>query len=418
MTTRTPLATAEQLELEELSLRVRDSAPVRAAVERLRDHFRADAIAATADGAATLDAAVESVTMAAVVEAVVLDPTDPRFFWVSCARRDWFGHTMPNTGYGIENPDNVYRHVAIDDTGTFVVRGRFATVPAMDLSFIVYGEIPGTGAMAKEGAPILAVLTSAQLDVVDGEFTITIDPDETGDRRNHIRNVPGSILLIARDSLSDWTTEMPCELTIERTTPATSPGPTFDETAELAARFVEQLGDYWGIRYNRENILVRPVNQVCQPSRRGIGMAVSGHFAIGLDEALVVTIEQKRARYIGFQLADPWGVALEYVDRSGSLSNAQARIDPEGTITYVLAATDPGAWNWLDTSGLSEGIFAIRWQPVPADEDIDGAIRSARIVPLARLRDELAPDAFLDPDGRRRQLDERRRSYERRSIVS
>jgi hypothetical protein len=79
-----------------------------------------------------------------------------------------------------------------------------------------------------------------------------------------------------------------------------------------------------------------------------LGFVSSGHFQLGNNEALVVTLDRLRADYLGFQLSDPWGVAPEYGSRNGSrngsLNRSQAKANPDGTYIYVIAADDPGVY--------------------------------------------------------------------------
>ncbi len=36
----------------------------------------------------------------------------------------WHGFEVHRSGYGIDNPDNVYRHTAVDGQSSFVIHGR------------------------------------------------------------------------------------------------------------------------------------------------------------------------------------------------------------------------------------------------------------------------------------------------------
>ncbi len=111
------------------------------------------------------------------------------------------------------------------------------------------------------------------------------------------------------------------------------------------------------------------------------------------------------------------GVAREYVDRPGSLNQAQARPNPDGTITYVISAEDPGIWNWLDTNGIDGGMYAIRWQSVPADVELSRTVRSARLVDLADLDAALpAETTRVTPAQRVTQLEERAAAYTERLL--
>ncbi len=85
--------------------------------------------------------------------------------------------------------------------------------------------------------------------------------------------------------------------------------------------------------------------------------------------------------------------------RLASLNRAQARPNPDGTITYVIAARDPGVHNWIDASGLTEGWMMTRWQGVPAGTDPAGLIRSVAAVAEADLAAALPagmPQATLE----------------------
>src|SRR3546814_18421864 len=58
------------------------------------------------------------------------------------------------------------------------------------------------------------------------------------------------------------------------------------------------------------------------------------------------------ADYIGFQITDPWTLRPETVLRISSLNKTQAKPNPDGSYTYVIALQDPGVANWIDTAGL------------------------------------------------------------------
>jgi hypothetical protein len=65
-----------------------------------------------------------------------------------------------------------------------------------------------------------------------------------------------------------------------------------------------------------------------------------------------------------------------------SLNDRQLRVDDDGVIRVVLSPTDPGVQNWLDTSGLRQGLFTYRYvrpttSPTPKVELVDaGEARS------------------------------------------
>ncbi|MBW2425547.1 MAG: hypothetical protein JRG86_14945 [Deltaproteobacteria bacterium] len=411
------LGTSAQRELEAKMLEVLASYEVRHQRDLAKQVYAAHPLAATPDGAATLEAALDSITAAMVQTAVNDDPAHPSAFWAITAAHQWLGHAVPNSGYGIENPDNVYRHISMDGTSRYEIHGRMPADPPTHLSFTLYASLPGTTEMNREGSPIRAALDEVEVDA-KGRFVITVDPEPADGRANHIQSGEPTALLIARDTLSDWRRESPVSLEVRRVG-GVSPEPmrTLQQMSERAAWLMERAIPFW-LAYNDQMIYSRPVNAVQAPRRRGggWGFATSGQFALAADEALVVTLDPLGARYLGFQLTDPWGVARDYVSRSGSLNASQARSNADGTITYVIAPADPGVHNWLDPDGLSRGIFAIRWQGVPPDvTSTEHAVRSVQVSELDTLGEALPPGTvFVGPEQRVGQRTERRMSYERR----
>jgi hypothetical protein len=187
----------------------------------------------------------------------------------------------------------------------------------------------------------------------------------------------------------------------------------------LAARardILAAMGPYW-LSWTKRILYSKPVNEVMTPWRRATnwGFTAYGNFTFAKDEAWVLTAQSLGAAYLGFQLADPWGVSLDYVTRTSSLTQAQARPNNDGTYTYVVAATDPGVYNWIDTGGLSAGTFQFRWQELPENvTSAAEAIRSAQVVKLANLKSVLpAETVFVTAAERKAQLKMRQASYSR-----
>ena len=78
-------------------------------------------------------------------------------------------------------------------------------------------------------------------------------------------------------------------------------------------------------------------------------------------------------------------IAPDARSRQVSLNTAQSTPNADGTLTYVLAQSDPGVANWLDTAGMRDGLAILRWQQVPAAMTADGLIRDFRVIKLADL---------------------------------
>jgi hypothetical protein len=231
------------------------------------------------------------------------------------------------------------------------------------------------------------------------------------------RDLPGLHLMI-RDSLADWDSELPIELTIERVGGEPAAPPRSDAAMiDHAAHILRSYVPYW-LNWFESYVHAKPLNEVVMPWKRitGWGMTQQGRFALGEGEAWVLTLDPLGARFFDLQISDPWTKAVEYVERTGSFNGTQADANPDGTITLVASPVDPGVYNWLDTSGLSSGTFQVRWQGLPDSVTSgEGAVRKVEVVQLADLASHL-PGTMrkVDAEGRAAQLTERQKSYANR----
>ncbi len=416
---RAALATPGQLEREALALEILSTDAIARATHTLEQLLLSDPLGQTASGRATARRAAASTAAAAVYAVVNADPTRPVVFWGTNAPHEWHGLKLPRAGYGIENPDNVYRSLSVDGASRYVIRGRFPAEGPAELHFVVMDMRPRDGKIAAEGGELLASLRSDAMQIArSGRFTLEIDSAPANGRRNHLR-IPatGTFPVHVRDLFTDWSRQKPVALEVERVAgPPASPREPVETLAARAAERLVQMGRFW-VDFNAQYLYSRPANVFEPPRVRpgGRGVSAMGHFSLASDEALVVTVETLGARSLGIQLADPWGVAYEYVDRTSSLNQDQAHPNADGSYTWVISAADPGVHNWLDPDGREAGIMLLRWQVLPGEPSPAQAIREVRVVKRAALAAALpAGTRLVTRDERTAQRAERARQYQRR----
>ena len=413
------LVNPAQVDRERMAIRIMDQPAMRAALRRTEARYVADPQSGTPAGAARLRLATRAIATSAVHYAIGLahDPVRPQLFWCCKMAQNLGSLRAPGSGYGIDNPDNVYRITHVDGRARYRISGHLLPARPVQLHIEVRDAIPGTTAMNAEGGLLLATLRDDEMLIApDGSFTISIDSDPAGARSNHLQIPPSGIFhVVLRDLLDDWERQRPIPLTIERIAGPDQPIATEAEIATRAATLLDQIGPFW-LDYDNRYLFSRPANAIAAPRIRpgGRGMAASGHFALQPGQALVITADPVGARSLGIQLTDPWGVAYDYIDRTSSLNLAQSRANADGTITWVIASRDPGFVNWLDPGGQLNGIITLRWQGLAPDTNPGRAVRSVEIKPLSELRHDLAQagrDFWLTSADRRAQRDARRRSH-------
>ncbi|HQR04879.1 MAG: DUF1214 domain-containing protein [Proteobacteria bacterium] len=409
-----------QIAFDRHSLHIMEQPAMRKAIHDATVTYASHPLARYRDGGKTLANAVEAIALTAANYALA-DPDAPAIVWSANAAHHYGRLMVRGSGYGVDNPDNFYRMFAVDGDKRYEIHGhRNHPGPAMEM-FLLYEAIPGTTAMNAEGAKVLAALAADSLQTgPDGNFVITIDSDPANGRKNHIQTpvTARRLHVVVRDTLVDWGTEIPNPLRIGRTDPVIPHTARSDaQIAEDAAAILKKITPFW-LEYFDQRTYNSPANSVKPLWARagGWGYASGGWFNLQDDEALVLTLAPLGARYLGFQIADVWGVAPEYTRHTSSLTQKQVKPNDDGTITYVISAQDPGVWNWLDTVGLHTGLFAIRWQGLrPTDEQVRTAILGVRVVKMANLKDAL-PSPAVPVTGREREQQQaaRAKAYQTR----
>lgn len=405
------LLTSDQEQVQSLATQLLDASPVRAARDAAIRSYLAAPPARLADGRSSLVGAVDELVYG-VVLAIANDPSDPKVVWNQVLPYD--SGTLHVTGarYGADDPDRIYRTIAIDPAHQYEIRGRRRPEASLDFSF---EAIDGPALWGRTRA----VLQSEDVDVAaDGSFVLTADATASDGRRNHLQLPAGTANILARDTLADWTRQLPNELSVKRTDQVAVEPRTHAQLVERAAQQVQasvaaSLKLIEGASNNPPNHLF--------PVVRGLGSGVKGgviavnRFRIRDDEALVITLDPIGAKYLSIEVADPWLRSTDYQRRSTSLNQTQAQPSADGRFTYVLTRADPGVRNWLDTAGLHDGFLIARWELFSGQVHADRGVREMRIVPLSKLPTSLPAGAEHVTAAQRQQLlAARSASYQRR----
>jgi hypothetical protein len=139
-----------------------------------------------------------------------------------------------------------------------------------------------------------------------------------------------------------------------------------------------------------------PVNTLTVPASTPGGLASQfssiGHYSLGDDEALVVTVPVSDCDYQAIQIGSRWYISTDYEHHQTSLTRAQSQADPDGKLRYVVSERNPGIANWLETTGHPQGVMMLRWQRLSRDLGAaDGP--EVEVVPFDSLAEHLPHSA-------------------------
>ena len=277
----------------------------------------------------------------------------------------------PTRKLGSDAADMAYHQAWIDGGHAYRVSG--ARGSARFLNFTLQGPRPAT--QPGTGWPSLhepfgdipeANLFGHQLVTdSDGHFELFIGGERRG--ANWLPTTPGTRKLFVRQGFDAWN-ETPARLTIERLgmdAPRPLPTPeTLIESMAWAGDFVAGLMRDWPDHPHRySGGIVDPaclnafpperVADSAQDTKRG-RLAAHLCWALAPDETLLVEFDASSDFWM-VSLGGAFMNSFDYLYRSVSFTPARARVDADGKVRLVLAHTDPGYHNWLDTQGFAAG---------------------------------------------------------------
>lgn len=318
------------------------------------------------------------------------DPDHPEFMKVVSPTRKLMG----------DNPDAIYHFSRIRGDRSYRITGRKSD--ECYLSFTIHGR-PQDGRLGAAAEPVLADVNDRSLNIApDGSFEVILSPDEHAG--NWIKLDPSAASVITRHyyELEGTPAAEPdrrVELHIEPLTPPPTRSPLTDEAI---ARRIDDIA-----AFVRGGTIDMPVpgsipipfvsttpNELPQPmvfrmagqdAWGAVDIAYSmGPFKIGPQEALVITGTLPDCAFANVVLWNKFMQSFEFRDRRVSLNRKQIVPEPDGSYRIVVAHSDPGVPNWLDTEGHTEG--TIFWRILLPTEQ--PAKPECALMPLSEIRRE------------------------------
>jgi hypothetical protein len=314
-------------------------------------------------------------------------------------------------------PDYMYQIAVIDGAGTYRISGRRGSSLFVDMS--IFTSFPSLGGQGPTAGRIS--LDSLHLGP-DGALDLILSPERPANHSGDwFKLDTRAVRLQVRHASYDWLNEVDASLSIERLdVPAAKPR----ESAESIRNKIRALSVWaegsvmWGINHIGKQRARGVINRLEAYDFSSVGgydpkiqAYREGLFDLTPDEALIIDTEvPARCRYWSILLADDQYSSINWMYRQSSLNGHQARVDSDGRFRAVIAMSDPGVPNWLDTGGLAQGAIQLRW-----NESSSQPLPDAKKVALADIRHYLPVDTpTVTPAERDQALRIRARGAQRR----
>ena len=330
---------------------------------------------------------------------------------------------------GGDNADYTYQQAWIDGHSQYRISGNVGTCRFFNIAVQGARPVPKSGMRGLHdpfGDTPQANLFGHDMVVGwDGSFEVYIGGERRGD--NWLPTTPDTRKLFIRQGFDDWS-ELPVTMRIERVgMNAPRPMPDAQEMVaamEWASTFVSQLMiDWpdWTYEFSEDfdpdgdNSFAtkrrRSDDPVYNPELDKVrGRAITSmRWRLAPDEALILEWDHDD-RFWMLTNMGTFMNSMDYLYRPVSYSPARTKVDSDGKIRIVVAHSDPGFHNWMDTQGFEVGHIGAR-----VNFSSEGNAYRTQVVKHADLAKHLPADtARVTPEERSAMMLQRFHSILRR----
>ena len=270
------------------------------------------------------------------------------------------------TKLGAENPDNFYQTAALNGAYDYRISGQRNTI-----AFLSFGTQSGNYGQGR-GLPPTGHIDSSEIEFDEhGRFELILSsrPQE----RNWLPMTQETGTLVVRQTFLDRESEIPAELHIERINCSEDERRPLQLTAKQLDDGLGQVGMLvagapllfakWARdfqQHSNELPQFDPERSLNAGGDPNIAYYHS-HWAIAEDEALVIEVMPPQCEYWNFQLNNYWMESLDYRHHRIHTNKHLAVYETDGSVRLIVAHTDPGLPNWIETVGHTSGTMCFRW---------------------------------------------------------
>ncbi|MDX1496895.1 MAG: DUF1214 domain-containing protein [Salinisphaeraceae bacterium] len=285
---------------------------------------------------------------------------------------------------GSDNPDNNYQNATISGEYEYRISGNRGSVHY--LGFGVQSGSYGKGGGLKTTAYVEA--KDLQIDA-DGNFELILSCNKQ--EGNWLPMEPETSLVIVRQTFMDRVNEVPAELSIERIGGDGLPSPvtaqSIDEGLNTAGTLVagaSMLFAKWARDWQKQTNELPLFDPEVSTAAGGDPNITyyHGYWKLAADEALVIEATPPECEAWNFQLDNHWLESLDYRYFQIHVNKHTAQYRNDGSVQIVVAHSDPGLPNWINTVGHDCGAMSFRW--IRADEKPQPQCRVVKFAEIAQ----------------------------------
>ena len=264
---------------------------------------------------------------------------------------------------GADNPDNHYYNAQISGKYEYRITGKRNTVHYLGF-FTQNGNYGTTGGLIPCGVLEHKDMVFEE----DGSFEIILSKEKKG--TNWLKIADDTGLAMVRQTFLKRDIEIPAEIHIRRIGGSKNPDPitpeSVDEGLKTASLFVAgapMLFAKWAKGFQKHTNKLPIFDPEKSNAAGGDANIIyhHSHWKLADDEALVIEVLPPPCDSWNFQLNNYWMESLDYRYFNICISKGNAVYNNDGSVKLIVAHSDPGLPNWIETCRHNEGTMCWRW---------------------------------------------------------
>lgn len=286
---------------------------------------------------------------------------------------------------GADNPDNYYFNAPISGKNEYKIIGKRNTIHYIGF-FTQSGSYGTSGGLAPCG-----VLQEHDLKLQeDGSFEIILSKTPKGE--NWLKIEHETSIVMVRQTFMHRQKEVPAEIYIENLNGKNVPDPVsakdIAEGLKMASLFIAGaplLFARWAKGFQKHTNKLPQFDPEVSNAAGGDADIIyyHSHWKLEPDEALLIEVKPPNCDTWNFQLNNYWMESLDYRYFNICINKGSAQYKSDGSVKIVIAHSDPGIPNWIDTCSHLEGTMCWRWYRL--SEGVDPVEPMCRVIKVEDL---------------------------------